>query len=215
MLVALNSPTWTHAHITDTPSAPIFYWTRIQLLNPDSGSVPSLALHLDKSALISADSLCPPCTCSRTHTRIQLIPITVWLNESYDAHFSIPGSMNTNERQIWQSLVCVCVFGGVHMDDWQRKKKKGTEPYSHVAFKTGYVALWNFFFHYLFFIILPHSFVSMTSGSLLFPVHRSLIKPSNEEVMHNFICSSSTWGHFLTSLKSMIVSFWKAITLFQ
>lgn len=36
----------------------------------------------------------------------------------------------------------------------------------------------------------------MTSGSLLSPVHRSLIKASNEEVMHNFICSSSTSGTF-------------------
>lgn len=108
--------------------------------------------------------------------------------------------------------VCVCVC--TYVAEWLTKKKGTILP--------GFVQTWmrsrvGFFFSIIFFfmIILPRSFVSMTSGSLLFPVHRSLIKPSNEEVMHNFICSSSTWGHFLTSLKSMIVSFWKAITLFQ
>lgn len=158
MLVPLNSPTWTHAHITDKPSAPIFYWTRIQLLNPDSGSVPSLALHLDKSALISADSLCPPCTCSRTHTRIQLIPITVWLNESYDAHFSIPGSMNTNERQIWQSLVsvcvCVCLGGCVWMIDKEnRKRGPNHSPTLHSRLDTWPCGIFfplSFFFYYYF-----------------------------------------------------------------
>lgn len=51
-------------------------------------------------------------------------------------------------------------------------------------------------FFFLIIIIFPHSYLSVTSGSLLFPVHRSLIKASNEEVMHNFICSSSTSGTF-------------------
>lgn len=112
--------------------------------------------------------------------------------------------------------MCVCAHSCVHACDWMiDKEKRKMVPYSQVLFWTGYVAVWDFFSIIFLFFILPHSFVSMTSGSLLFPVHRSLIKPSNEEVMHNFICSSSTWGHFLTSLKSMIVSFWKAITLFQ
>lgn len=61
----------------------------------------------------------------------------------------------------------------------------------------------------IFFFLTHCSCVSMTSGSLWFPVHRSLIKPSNQRVIHNFICSSGTWGHFPTSLKSMRVSFWK------
>lgn len=112
-----------------------------------------------------------------------------------------------NEYQ-WETDITVlgmCVY----VND----KKKEREPYSHVhAFRQHWICS---SVDFLFFCIFPHSYVSMTSGSLLFPVHRSLIKPSNEEVMHNFICSSSTWGHFLTSLKSMIVSFWKAITLLQ
>lgn len=53
--------------------------------------------------------------------------------------------------------------------------------------------LWHLF---SLIFIFPHSYSSVTSGSLLFPVHRSLIKASNEEVMHNFICSSSTSGTF-------------------
>lgn len=114
--------TYTH---TKTHCLPNFYWTRIQLLNPASGSVPSLLLHLDKSALISADSRCPPSTPSShtplTHTSIQLIPIRVWLNEKCDAHFSIPGSMNTNERQISQSLVCERVY--VCVCEWQRERR--------------------------------------------------------------------------------------------
>lgn len=85
--------------------------------------------------------------------------------------------------------------------------EKGTSTLMH-SHRAENVAM-NLFFY------LPGSYVSMTSGFLLFPVHRSLIKSSNEEVMHNFICSGSSSGHFLTSLKSMIVSFWKAIILPQ
>lgn len=112
----------TYKEKMQTFSRPSFYWTRIQLLNPAWGSRPSALLHLDDSALISADSPCPPFTLAHTrehtHTQrrtnlrdMQLIPVRVWLNEKSDAHFFMPGSMNTNERQISQSLksVCVCV----------------------------------------------------------------------------------------------------------
>lgn len=63
----------------------------------------------------------------------------------------------------------------------ERKKKKRLFVLRHLCFLI---------------IIFPHSHLAVTSGSLLFPVHRSLIKASNEEVMHNFICSSSTSGTF-------------------
>ena len=110
-------------------------------------------------------------------------------------------------RDRYQSMVWDCVC------DWQ-KRTEGELPSHFHAFLQKWTCSFVHFFSYSF-SDLPRSYVSMTSGSLLFPVHRSLIKPSNEGVMHNFICSSGTWGHFLTSLKSMIVSFWKAITLLQ
>lgn len=110
-----HTETHTHTVRTQTHSQLNFYWTRIQLLNPDSGSVPSLLLHLDKSALISADSSCPPCTLTRSHTGMQLIPIRVWLNENCDAHFSIPG-VNEYQWELSQSLLCVCVY----ICEWQR-----------------------------------------------------------------------------------------------
>lgn len=164
----------------------------------------SLLLHLDKSALISADSLCPPCT-HLTHThgrtadpRKSLIKWKLW------CPFLHP---RVNEYQ-WETDITVlgmCVY----VND--KEREGGTFIRSYwICSTVGF-----FFFPSPFFFYLSCSYVSMTSGSLLFPVHRSLIKPSNEEVMHNFICSSATWGHFLTSLKSMIVSFWKAITLLQ
>ena len=139
--------TWTHIHIhrhTQTHSQANFYWTRIQLLNPASGSMPSLLLHLDKSALISADSPCPPSiltpppthTHTHTHTRLQLIPIRVWLNENCDAYFSIPGSMNTNERQISQSLACASV------NDKEKEWDFSCKLRSHVA-------LWMFFIPFI------------------------------------------------------------------
>ena len=203
--------TWTHIDTrthAQSHSQANFYWTRIQLLNPASGSVHSLLLHLDKSALISADSLCPPCTRThlshtRGHTadpRKSLIKWKLW------CPFLHP---RVNEYQ-WETDITVlgmCVY----VNDKEREGELSYDP-------TEYVTRWDFFFFpllFFFFFYLSCSYVSMTSGSLLFPVHRSLIKPSNEEVMHNFICSSATWGHFLTSLKSMIVSFWKAITLLQ
>jgi len=76
------------------------------------------------------------------------------------------------------SCVCLCVCVCVNdKDNWRVLSCVPT-------------VLW-IFFH-------PSSFFW---GSLLLPVHISLIKPSTEELMHNFIRSSSTWGHFLTSLK--------------
>lgn len=66
--------------------------------------------------------------------------------------------------------------------------------YTFLQYETSFCPPTAFFF--VLIIIFPHSYFSVTSGSLLFPVHRSLIKASNEEVMHNFICSSSTSGTF-------------------
>lgn len=41
------------------------------------------------------------CAQSVTNTGIQLIPIKGSLKKKCDGHFSIPGSMNTNEQQIF------------------------------------------------------------------------------------------------------------------
>lgn len=103
--------------------------------------------------------------------------------------------MNTNERQISQTVhcsMCVCVC------QWHKERKVPALPHSCISTVLD-VRLCGVFFpptSSSFIIIFPHSYVSMTSGSLLSPVHRSLIKASNEEVMHNFICSSSTSGTF-------------------
>lgn len=104
--------------------------------------------------------------------------------------------MNTNERQISQTVLCsMCVC----MWTTQRKKERYLRSHIHAFLQYWMCSSVGFFFpptSSSFIIIFPHSYVSMTSGSLLSPVHRSLIKASNEEVMHNFISSSSTSGTF-------------------
>lgn len=110
-------------------------------------------------------------------------------------------------RDRYHSPLYVQVYVCVHA--WMTKRPK--RKFDFDSFPQSRICSCGFIFAVLFY--LPSSYVSMASGFLLFPVHRSLIKPSNEEVMHNFICSTGTWGHFLISLKSMMVSFWKAIIL--
>lgn len=168
MLVPLNTPsgytpssrrTWS-----DTPSAPIFYWTRIQLLNPVSGSVPSLALHLDKSALISADSLCPPCTCSHTraHTADPYNSLIKWkprypflhprVNEyQWETDMTVLG-MCLHARAC--TYACVCTY----VAEWLTKKKGTILP---GFFRTGCVAMWDFFFPLSFFYYYFTSFIHL------------------------------------------------------
>lgn len=96
----------THAH-TQTLS-PTFieqgsnYLTWLQVPNPLYSSTLTVCINMCWQPM-SAMAVRAP-----THARIQLMPIRVWLNENYDAYFSIPGSMNNNERQSSRSSRCVC-----------------------------------------------------------------------------------------------------------
>lgn len=159
----------THAHQhtrATTHSLPNFYWTRIQLLNPAPGSVPSLLLHLDKSALISADSLCPPCTRAHTH--------------SHRAHTHSP-TAHTHEHTAdpHKSLIkwkprCPFLHPRVNEYQWETDtspwyvtasmrmtKKKEGELLSHLrAFLQCWICSFVHFFSYLFFFQ-PRQFICL------------------------------------------------------
>lgn len=119
---------------------PNFYWTRLQLLNPASGFVPSLLLHLDKSALICADSSCPPWPCTHSHT-------TSTRKHTADAHKSLikwkpwcpflHSRVNEYQRETDITVLAVCACA-VYVCEWQREKENASLTHSYA---TEYAAL--------------------------------------------------------------------------